>query len=240
MPVTDAVVLTLPPRATTSPPAAAVVITLYCMWDPPLPLGLRSVVLIGGPAKACTVVAPAAADDGALWTGAAVATPRPLPPHPATLPPAKVEAPASACAAVPAAVPLPKPSPELPTVPTLPFVAAATAAVVPPPPPSGKPLAGCVVVLSGYQNPLRSTLRDKIIALGGKCSNDWQPSCTHLIAVSANTPKCTEVVESKHGWIVKRAWLDDTEAAGARQAEASYAMPESPALLLGTKRGRDE
>lgn len=42
-------------------------------------------------------------------------------------------------------------------------------------------LDGVVAVLSGFQNPLRSQLRDKLLALGAKYKPDWNASCTHLM-----------------------------------------------------------
>lgn len=38
-----------------------------------------------------------------------------------------------------------------------------------------------VFVMSGYQNPDRSTLRDKLIEMGAQYKSDWNPSCTHLM-----------------------------------------------------------
>lgn len=47
--------------------------------------------------------------------------------------------------------------------------------------PFNRLLEGDVVVLSGYQNPLRSQLRDKLQAMGAKYKPDWGSSCTHLV-----------------------------------------------------------
>lgn len=38
-----------------------------------------------------------------------------------------------------------------------------------------------VVTLSGFQNPLRSQLRDKLMAMGAVYKPDWNASCTHLM-----------------------------------------------------------
>ena len=38
-----------------------------------------------------------------------------------------------------------------------------------------------VFVMSGYQNPERSTLRDKLTEMGGEYRSDWNPGCTHLM-----------------------------------------------------------
>lgn len=47
--------------------------------------------------------------------------------------------------------------------------------------PFNRLLEGDVVVLSGFQNPLRSQLRDKLLALGAVYKPDWNASCTHLM-----------------------------------------------------------
>ncbi|KAG9470816.1 hypothetical protein GDO78_016667 [Eleutherodactylus coqui] len=54
-------------------------------------------------------------------------------------------------------------------------------------PPSSQPvelnrlLQGTVFVLSGFQNPFRSDLRDKALEMGAKYRPDWTPDSTHLI-----------------------------------------------------------
>lgn len=45
----------------------------------------------------------------------------------------------------------------------------------------GKILQGVIVVLSGFQNPFRSELRDKALELGAKYRPDWTPDSTHLM-----------------------------------------------------------
>jgi DNA-repair protein XRCC1 len=40
---------------------------------------------------------------------------------------------------------------------------------------------GVVFALSGFQNPLRSELRDKGMKLGAKYRPDWTDDCTHLM-----------------------------------------------------------
>ena len=47
--------------------------------------------------------------------------------------------------------------------------------------PFNRLLEGVTVVLSGFQNPLRGQLRDKLQAMGAKYKPDWGPSCTHLM-----------------------------------------------------------
>ena len=42
-------------------------------------------------------------------------------------------------------------------------------------------LDSVVFVLSGYQNPKRSQLRDKMAAMGANYKVDWDKTCTHLM-----------------------------------------------------------
>uniref|UniRef100_UPI00398F32E4 DNA repair protein XRCC1-like n=1 Tax=Pristiophorus japonicus TaxID=55135 RepID=UPI00398F32E4 len=42
-------------------------------------------------------------------------------------------------------------------------------------------LEGTVFVLSGFQNPFRSELRDKALEMGAKYRSDWSADCTHLM-----------------------------------------------------------
>lgn len=42
-------------------------------------------------------------------------------------------------------------------------------------------LQGMTFVLSGFQNPFRSELRDKALEMGGKYQTDWTPNSTHLM-----------------------------------------------------------
>ncbi|XP_013772266.1 DNA repair protein XRCC1-like [Limulus polyphemus] len=65
-----------------------------------------------------------------------------------------------------------------------------------------------VFVLSGFQNPFRSELRDKACAMGARYKGDWNDSCTHLVCAFVNTPKYTQVL-SKGGRIVTKHWILD-------------------------------
>ncbi|KAL7636712.1 UNVERIFIED_CONTAM: hypothetical protein RMT77_012464 [Armadillidium vulgare] len=64
-----------------------------------------------------------------------------------------------------------------------------------------------VFVLSGYQNPQRSNLRDSLIEMGAKYKNDWGNDCTHLICAFRNTPKFQSV--KGKGKIVTEKWVED-------------------------------
>lgn len=44
-------------------------------------------------------------------------------------------------------------------------------------------MQGVVIVLSGFQNPLRGELRDKALMMGAKYKADWGEGCTHLVFV---------------------------------------------------------
>jgi hypothetical protein len=40
-----------------------------------------------------------------------------------------------------------------------------------------------VLVISGFQNPLRSELRNKATSMGAICNEGWDEKCTHLMYV---------------------------------------------------------
>ena len=42
-------------------------------------------------------------------------------------------------------------------------------------------LDGVIFALSGFQNPLRSQIRDQGLKLGAKYRPDWTDDCTHLV-----------------------------------------------------------
>eukprot|EP01001_Neometanema_parovale_P006810 NODE_3152_length_1269_cov_112.554974_g2993_i0.p1 GENE.NODE_3152_length_1269_cov_112.554974_g2993_i0~~NODE_3152_length_1269_cov_112.554974_g2993_i0.p1 ORF type:complete len:374 (+),score=28.52 NODE_3152_length_1269_cov_112.554974_g2993_i0:59-1180(+) len=86
------------------------------------------------------------------------------------------------------------------------------------------PLEGCIIVLSGFVNPLRGQLRKKIEDLGGSYAGDWsEGKCTHLISSCYNTPKATSVTR---GYVVKKDWLEDCHATDKRLSERAYAFRE--------------
>lgn len=47
--------------------------------------------------------------------------------------------------------------------------------------PFNRLLEGVVLVISGYQNPLRGELRNKAMSMGSKYKADWDNNCTHLM-----------------------------------------------------------
>ncbi|ELT92521.1 hypothetical protein CAPTEDRAFT_181480 [Capitella teleta] len=70
-----------------------------------------------------------------------------------------------------------------------------------------KVLKGVVFVMSGFQNPKRSDLRDAAVEMGAKYKPDWGRDCTHLICAFENTPKYNQV--KGKGRIVKDTWVTD-------------------------------
>ena len=62
-----------------------------------------------------------------------------------------------------------------------------------------------VFVMSGFQNPQRSDLREKALQMGARYCADWKDGCTHLICAFSGTPKY-EQVKGK-GKIVKKEWI---------------------------------
>ncbi|XP_020043240.1 DNA repair protein XRCC1 isoform X1 [Castor canadensis] len=87
----------------------------------------------------------------------------------------------------------------------------------------GKILQGVVVVLSGFQNPFRSELRDKALELGAKYRPDWTSDSTHLICAFANTPKYSQVL-GLGGRIVRKEWVLDCHRVRRRLPSRRYLM----------------
>ncbi|XP_064296391.1 LOW QUALITY PROTEIN: DNA repair protein XRCC1 [Phalacrocorax carbo] len=79
-----------------------------------------------------------------------------------------------------------------------------------PPPPAGPILAGVVLALSGFENPLRSRLRAAALALGASYRPDWTPDCTHLVCAFPRTPKAARA-RALGGLLVGPAWLWDCQ-----------------------------
>ncbi|CAH8516987.1 unnamed protein product [Heterobilharzia americana] len=91
---------------------------------------------------------------------------------------------------------------------------------------SQKPLSNVIFTLSGYQNPLRSQIRDKAIELGAKYRQDWGPDCTHLICAFPNTPKFN-IVKGK-GIIVSDKWITQCYETKSSTPWRSYRVGRAP------------
>ncbi|KAM4704072.1 DNA repair protein XRCC1 isoform 2-T2 [Rhinophrynus dorsalis] len=87
----------------------------------------------------------------------------------------------------------------------------------------GQILQGTVFVLSGFQNPFRSDLRDKALEMGAKYRPDWTPDSTHLICAFANTPKYSQV-KAAGGIIVRKEWILDCHRKKQRLPYKKYMM----------------
>ncbi|KAG8433800.1 hypothetical protein GDO86_012245 [Hymenochirus boettgeri] len=87
----------------------------------------------------------------------------------------------------------------------------------------GRILQGTVFVLSGFQNPFRSELRDKALELGAKYRPDWTQDSTHLICAFANTPKYSHV-KAAGGIIVRKEWILDCHRNKQRLPYKKYLM----------------
>ncbi|CAF3068230.1 unnamed protein product [Rotaria socialis] len=83
-----------------------------------------------------------------------------------------------------------------------------------------------VFVLSGFQNPLRSQLRNKAVSMGATYSDDWNEKCTHLISAFPNTPKFNEVLQTGKGMIVSKHWIMDCCKQNQLLSEKSYNLKE--------------
>ncbi|XP_057365407.1 DNA repair protein XRCC1-like isoform X2 [Daphnia carinata] len=91
--------------------------------------------------------------------------------------------------------------------------------------PFNRLLDNVVVVLSGFQNPLRSQLRDKLQALGATYKPEWNASCTHLVCAFYNTPKFLEV--KGKGKIVTKNWVEDCYAKRKRLPWRRYCLDKN-------------
>ncbi|XP_071656610.1 DNA repair protein XRCC1 [Patagioenas fasciata] len=93
--------------------------------------------------------------------------------------------------------------------------------------PSGGPiLGGVVLVLSGFQNPLRSQLREAAAELGATYSPDWTARSTHLVAAFPRTPKAA-AARSGGGFVVGPAWIWDCRRLQRRLSERPYLLDGS-------------
>ncbi|XP_061204911.1 DNA repair protein XRCC1-like, partial [Neopsephotus bourkii] len=105
-----------------------------------------------------------------------------------------------------------------------------TPQATPPPtqttPPPAAILAGVVVALSGFENPLRGQLRAAAVAMGAEYSPDWTPRCTHLVSAFSRTPKAARA-RAMGGLLVSPDWIWDCQRRGRR-------LPCRPYLLDGS------
>jgi len=75
--------------------------------------------------------------------------------------------------------------------------------------PFSRLMEGVKFVISGYQNPRRSDLRQKALDMGAKYNADWDNTCTHLVCAFINTPKFNQVrKQSAEAKIVKCDWIE--------------------------------
>ncbi|KAH7302793.1 hypothetical protein KP509_23G087000 [Ceratopteris richardii] len=66
-----------------------------------------------------------------------------------------------------------------------------------------KIMDGVTFVLSGFVNPERAELREKVMQMGGQYCPDWGDDCTLLICAFLNTPKFNQV-KKQNGTIVSK------------------------------------
>lgn len=86
-------------------------------------------------------------------------------------------------------------------------------------------LENVVLVISGIQNPERSSLRSMALSMGAKYKKDWDTDCTHLICAFKNTPKFHQV--KGKGKIVKKEWLNDCYNERKKLPWRKYALDEN-------------
>ena len=83
-------------------------------------------------------------------------------------------------------------------------------------------LSEVVFVLSGFQNPLRSDIREIGLSMGAQYRPDWCSEATHLICAIPNTPKFNQV--KGKGIIVGKEWLFDCKKEKKRVSESKYRL----------------
>lgn len=230
-------------------------LTLLCAWEPVQCLGVESITVYGchrAPAAAVSSSSVVRASPVVYSPPAGTSLPKKRgrseerislpPPHVAWSPPTPSYHPPAPAVVAPHSYAAYSPSPLAAAPVTLPeshHHATAAAVHVPVAPAASadaghaKPLVGCVVVLSGFVNPLRAELRDKALSLGATVQNDWTPRATHLIAAMLNTPKVAATKASGHGWIVSKEWVLHAFLAKARPKEATYRLAGDSACAGG-------
>jgi hypothetical protein len=132
------------------------------------------------------------------------------------------------------------------------FSGAQKPAVAQKPQTGGAPLKGVQFVLSGFVNPERAELREKVrcgwssawhlnalqaVKLGAVYHPNWEPGCTHLIAQFAHTPKaaeahsmlaplltttCLTVFSEAGGIVLSKEWLADCAQQKRRISENDF------------------
>ncbi|NWV23512.1 XRCC1 protein, partial [Origma solitaria] len=91
---------------------------------------------------------------------------------------------------------------------------------------------GVVLVLSGFQNPLRSELRAAAAAMGAQYRPQWGPDCTHLVCAFSRTPKAAQA-RQLGGVLVGPEWIWECQRRGRR-------LPCGPYLLDGSASSSSE
>ncbi|KAK9511674.1 hypothetical protein O3M35_000293 [Rhynocoris fuscipes] len=86
---------------------------------------------------------------------------------------------------------------------------------------------GVVFAMSGYENPLRSELRNKALAMGARYEFNWNCNCTHLICAFRNTPKYNQV--RGRGKIVKSQWIEECYSRRKRLPWRRFALDRNDA-----------
>jgi hypothetical protein len=189
-----------------SPAVQSLTLFVLCLWDPVHRVGLDEVAFEG-------IIAIQAGEASAAHPSAPEVRPLLAAPTPAVVHPKAASPPRTReLASEPAAFQRPAGAPHI----------ASKAAERPVESPRKGALEDCVLVFSGYVNPLRGQLREKAVALGAKVLPDWDATATHLVCAAPHTPKALQVEKSDRGWIVAKEWLEKVFETKTRQAEAAF------------------
>ncbi|NXR19550.1 XRCC1 protein, partial [Cinclus mexicanus] len=85
---------------------------------------------------------------------------------------------------------------------------------------------GVVLVLSGFQNPLRAHLRAAAVALGAQYRPDWTEDSTHLVCAFARTPKAARA-RQLGGVVVSPGWVWECQRLQKRVSCGPYLLDGS-------------
>ncbi|XP_018018970.1 DNA repair protein XRCC1 isoform X2 [Hyalella azteca] len=98
-------------------------------------------------------------------------------------------------------------------------------------------LRGVIYTMSGYKNPQRSKLRDKMADMGASYRPDWTDDCTHLICAFTNTPKYRAVRGKGH--IVTHRWIEECALFKKKMPLKKYLLDPEDEDCLNSSSVRD-
>lgn len=86
------------------------------------------------------------------------------------------------------------------------------------------PLQGVHLCLSGFYPEEKTRLHRQIEALGGSCSRDLVPGCTHLVAAQPSGVKYEAALQWKGIYVVSESWILACHRTKARVSEREHSF----------------